>query len=111
MSLEFSRHSPLVRWDDGSIRVAGTRVTLDVIVNLFKTGATAEQIHDSFPAASLKDVYGAIYYYLDHTEAVEAYLREQAAAAEETRRWVEEQPGNRALRERLLARRQSLVKG
>ena len=111
MQLEVSQPVPLTQWDDGTIRVTGTRVTLDVIVNQFKLGATAEQIHDSFPAASLKDVYGAIYYYLEHTEAVDAYMHEQQKAAAETRQWVESQPGNRGLRERLLARRQPLMQG
>ena len=93
--------------------MTGTRVTLEVIVTQFKLGATAEQIHDSFPAASLKDIYGAIYYYLylEHTDTVEAYMCEQQQAAAETRLWVESQPENRVLRERLLARRQNLAQG
>ena len=111
MQLEVSQPVPLTQWDDGTIRVTGTRVTLDVIVNQFKLGATAEQIHDSFPAASLKDVYGAIYFYVEHTEAVDAYMREQQKAVAETRQWVESHLGNRGLRERLLARGQSLMQG
>ena len=111
MQLEVSQTLPLTQWEDGTIRITGTRVTLDAIVNQFKLGATAEQIHDSFPAASLKDIYGAIYYYLAHTETVNAYMREQQKAAVDTRQWVESQPGNRGLRERLLARRQLLIRG
>ena len=111
MQLEVSQKVPLTPWEDGTIRITGTRITLDVIINQFKLGATAEQIYDSFPAASLKDIYGAIYYYLEHTDAVEAYMREQQQAAAETRQWVESQPGNRVLRERLLARRQRLTQG
>jgi uncharacterized protein (DUF433 family) len=111
MQLEVSQRVPLTQWEDGTVRMTGTRVPLDVIVKQFKLGATAEQIHDSFPAASLKDIYGAIYYYLEHTDAVEAYVREQQQAAAETRQWVESQPENRVLRERLLARRQHLVRG
>jgi uncharacterized protein (DUF433 family) len=111
MQLDVSQHVPLTQWADGTIRMTGTRITLDVIVNQFKLGATAEQRFDSFPAASLKDIYGTLYYYLEHTEAVEAYMREQQQAAAETRQWVESQPGNRVLRERLRARRQHLVGG
>ena len=111
MKLAVSQNIPLTQWEDGTIRMTGTRVTLDVIVNQFKLGATAEQIYDSFPATSLKDVYGAIYYYLEHTDAVDTYVREQQQAAAETRQWVESQPGNRGLRERLLARRQHLARG
>src|SRR5437867_1421596 len=72
MQLELSQTMPLIQWEEGTIRITETRVTLDVITQQFKLGATAEQIHDSFPAASLKDTYGAIYYYLAHTEAVDA---------------------------------------
>ena len=111
MQLAVSQNVPLTQWEDGTIRITGTRVTLDVIVNQFKLGATAEQIYDCFPAASLKDVYGAIYYYLEHTDAVDTYVREQQQAAAETRQLVESQPGNRGLRERLLSRRQHLTRG
>jgi uncharacterized protein (DUF433 family) len=104
VQLEATQSVPLTQWQDGTIRISGTRVTLDVIVKQFKLGATAEQIHDSFPATSLKDIYGVIYYYLEHTEAVEVYIQEQRQVAAATRQWVESQPENRALRERLLAR-------
>jgi len=109
MQLAGSQHVPLTQWEDGTIRIAGTRVTLDVIVRQFSLGDSAEQIRDSFPAASLKDIYGTIYYYLEHTDAVDAYLNEQQQVAVVTRQWVESQPGNRALRERLRARRQQQV--
>ena len=111
MQLAVAQPVPLTQWEDGTIRLTGTRVTLEVLVNQFKLGATAEQLHDSFPAASLQDIYGAIYYYLAHTEAVDVYVREQQKVAADTRQWVESQPGNRGLRERLLARRQSLMRG
>lgn len=111
MQLEVSQTLPLTQWADGTIRIVGTRVTLDVIIHQFKLGATAEQIHDSFPSASLQALYGAIYYYLAHTEAVDAYLREQHNVAADTRQWVESQPEHRGLRERFLARRQLLTRG
>ena len=57
MKLEVSQNMPLTLWEDGTIRITGTRITLDVVINQFKLGATAEQIYDSFPAASLKDIW------------------------------------------------------
>ena len=84
MQLEVAQIMPLTQWKDGTIRITGTRVTLDVIINQFKLGATAEQIHASFPAASLQAIYRAIYY-LAHTEAVNAHLREQQKAVADTR--------------------------
>jgi len=101
---------PLTRWEDGSIRINGSRVTLDVIIHQFKLGATAEQIQDSFPSLTLHAIYGAIYYYLDQTEAVEEYLRQRVQAEEETRRMLESRPEGLALREKLRARRRQPVK-
>jgi Uncharacterized conserved protein len=97
--------TPLTQWEDGSIRVKGSRVTLDSIVHQFKLGATAEQILYSYPSLTLRDIYGAILYYLENTEAVEDYLREQEEAAEEGLRFIETHFDTKALRERMLARR------
>jgi len=97
--------TPLTQWEDGTIRVKGSRVTLDSIVHQFKLGATAEQILYSFPSLTLRDIYGAILYYLENPETVEAYLREQEEAAEAGRRFIETHFDTQALRERMLARR------
>src|SRR5919202_781591 len=91
--------------DDGTIRVKGSRVTLDVIVRQFKQGATAEQILEDFPSLSLRDVYGAIYYYLEHEAEVEEYLEKQKEAAAETSKLIESKRDGGALRERIRARR------
>ena len=76
---------PLTRGEDGVLRVTGSRVTLDSIVAQFKTGATAEQIQEDYPSVTLNDIYSLIAYYLQHSRAVEDYLREQAQAATEVR--------------------------
>lgn len=109
-NLETTLDVPLELWEDGTIRVAGSRVTLDTVVGQFKLGATAEQIQDSFPSLSLRQIYGAIFYYLARTDAVEKYLCEQKQAAEEVRRLIESLPGQAEFRERLRARRRLLIK-
>jgi uncharacterized protein (DUF433 family) len=101
----------LTQWEDGSIRIIDSRVTLDSIVHHFKLGACAEEIVYKFPSLRLIEVYGAITYYLNHQEAVEEYLRQQEVQAEETRRLIESSPlykDKNGLRERLLARRAEL---
>lgn len=108
-TLENSQAVPLILWEDGSIRVAGSRVTLDSIVHEFKLGATAEQVLHSFPSVTLREVYGAIFYYLNNTEAVEEYLRQRERGAEETRVFIESRLDTRSLRERILARRDQMV--
>jgi uncharacterized protein (DUF433 family) len=101
---------PLVLGEDGTIRVRGSRVTLDSVIDDFKQGATAEQIQEDFPSITLRDVYGAIAYYLDHAEDVERYLREQEQAGETTRRLIEAEQDVASLRRRIRERRNHLVK-
>lgn len=63
---------------EGGYYIAGTRVALDSIVLAFKDGESPETILQSFPLAGpLVRVYGAIIFYLENTERVEAYLRDQ----------------------------------
>jgi uncharacterized protein (DUF433 family) len=65
-ALDTTLDNPLSRWDDGTIRIKGTRLKLEYILKQFKAGATAEQIQDSYPSATSRDVYGAILYYLQN---------------------------------------------
>lgn len=102
--------APLVLGEDGTIRIVGSRVTLDSIVHAFKDGASAEQIQEDFPSLSLRDIYGAISYYLDRTHQVEEYLQEQERNAKATRQAVEATSDTSALRERIRQRRNRVVK-
>ena len=72
--LPLTQTTPLVQEADGTIRVSGSRVTLDTLVQAFHMGATADQIQDSFPSLSLREIYGAIAYYLQRSADVKAYL-------------------------------------
>ncbi len=107
--LDFTFTAPLDQDEHGSVRITDSRVTLDTIVSAFNKGATAEQIQDSFPTLSLRQIYGAIAYYLARQDAVEEYLRERQAEADELRRQIESQPQYQEFRERLRARREQLI--
>jgi uncharacterized protein (DUF433 family) len=65
----------------GALRVAGTRVLLELVVNAFEDGATPETIVQQYATLSLPDVYAVIAYYLRHRQEIQAYLdrREQQA--------------------------------
>jgi len=108
-TLEPTRDAPLTVGQDGTIRISGSRVSLDSVVHQFKLGATAEQIQADFSSLTLREIYGAIYYYLDHEAAVEDYLRQQEQAAAETRRFIDSHPDSVALRGRIRARRQQMA--
>ena len=57
-------------------RIRGTRVSLDSIVYAYLEGLRPESIADDFPALKLEEVYGAIAYYLEHREEVDAHLKQ-----------------------------------
>jgi len=97
---------PLVTGTDGVIRIRGTRVTLDSLVSAFIDGATAEEIAEQYPSASLADVYQVIGYYLRHSTALESYFAERQQQISETRRGNESRWPPDGIRNRLLARRE-----
>ena len=96
---------PLRKDETGTIRVGGTRVTLDVLIEEHKLGATPELIAAAYDTLSLPDVYAAIGYYLRHRAEVESYLAQRREEAARLRRLVEAGHDRRGLRERLEARR------
>jgi len=103
--LNMTQTTPLALGEDGVYRVTGSRVTLDSLVHQFKNGATAEQIQEDFPSLALRDIYSIIAYYLQHSNEVTDYLREQARAVKELRGELESSFETKDLRERLRQRR------
>jgi uncharacterized protein (DUF433 family) len=108
-TLETTQSLPLRLTEDGTIRIANSRVSLDSVVYHYKLGASAEQIAQKFPALDLADVYAAITYYLNHEEAVEEYMRQQEAKGDEIQKKIESdhhyQKKSAELRARVLARK------
>jgi uncharacterized protein (DUF433 family) len=96
---------PIRADDDGVLRVGGTRVRLETIINAFKNGSAAEEILLKYPSLDLTDIYAVITYYLWSHEEVEAYLEERRRTAEIVRRENETRFPPAGVRERLLARR------
>lgn len=96
---------PLKLDSDGTVRVGGTRVTLDTLVDFYEQGQSPETIVRGFPTVDLSTIYTVIAYYLRHRAEVEAYLAEQERDAEATRRQIEANQDREGFRARLLARR------
>jgi uncharacterized protein (DUF433 family) len=99
---------PFVVTEQGTIRIKGSRVSLDSIIHHFTLGATAEQIVQSFPSLTLGDVYSSIAYYLTHRHEMQEYLEEQTEAADSLQGELESNPVYQAeiaeLRSRMLGR-------
>ena len=96
---------PVKQGDDGVLRVGGTRVQLDSVIGAFKNGSAPEEILLKYPSLRLTDIYAVITYYLWHTDAVEAYLKDRKTLIDDVRRQNETRFPRDGVRERLLARR------
>ena len=59
---------------EGGWRVAGSRVSLDSVVQEYWAGRSPEAIVEQFPALALEQVYGAIAFYLRNREEVDRHL-------------------------------------
>jgi uncharacterized protein (DUF433 family) len=108
VALEETIIMPLVVTEQGTIRIKGSRVSLDSIIHHFKLGATAEQIVQSFPSLTLADVYSSIAYYLTHRQEIEVYMEQQKVAADNLQDQLESNADYQAeiaeLRSRILGR-------
>ena len=97
---------PMAVDEDGMVRIAGTRVTLDTVIACFQQGESAETIVDDFPTLALPDVYRVLAYYLRHQEEVDEYIAHNERAADEFRRAYEAKHGKQPTRAELEARLQ-----
>ena len=79
MALSARSELPLPLWEDeqGAIRIAKTRVTLDVIIASYQHGDTPNEINKGYPTLTLAEIYAVLAYYLRNRERVHAYLRER----------------------------------
>src|SRR5215208_2456531 len=102
--------SPLHQDDRGSIRVIGSRITLDTLVPKFKRGATPEDLHESFPSLSLAQINGVIAWYLNHTAEADEYLAKREAEGEEILKSLKSDPRHQELRELIKQRWEQLTK-
>ncbi len=96
---------PIAVDQDGVMRVGGTRVTLETVVETFDDGAGPEEIVGQYPTLTLADVYAVLAFYLQHAAEVTEYLARRRTESEASEREARGQPHMRDLRARLLARR------
>ena len=105
MSLTISSDpAPLVADENGVVRIRGSRVRLDTVIYAFNQGATAEEILQQYPSLALSEIYATIGYYLQHRDAVDAYLQERGREHDRVRQLNESRTDPAGLRERLLKR-------
>jgi uncharacterized protein (DUF433 family) len=91
---------------DGGYYVAGTRVSLDSIVQCFNEGLSPEAILQEFETLTLTQVFGAITFYLENQPDIDAYRVRQKQRFEAVRGASAPLPAG--LRQRLDAARERL---
>jgi uncharacterized protein (DUF433 family) len=67
---------------EDTYRVAGTRISLDSLVYLYREGISPEGMVESYPALTPEQVYGALAYYLANRKEIDHYLAQADAVAE-----------------------------
>ena len=105
---ETTQDLPLSVADDGTIRIAGTRVSLESVVHHYQQGAAAEEIALRFPALRLADVHSCLAYFLNNQEQVREYVMRQQQKADQLQERItadpEQQRGLSQMRERIQKR-------
>ena len=74
---------PLQEDEHGVLRVAGSRVPINLLVYAYRNGATAEEIALDYPTLKLADIYAVLSLYLLHRDDVDAYLGIQETSSEQ----------------------------
>jgi uncharacterized protein (DUF433 family) len=95
---------PLTQWENGSIRVGGTRVTFDTVISRFQVGDPPEKIQDSFPSLTLAQVNATIEWYLNHKAEADDYLEQGRRETEKILQRIASTPEHQALRALLYRR-------
>jgi uncharacterized protein (DUF433 family) len=96
--------APLEQWDDGSVRVRGTRIGFDRFVEAYQAGERPSALARTFPSLSPGTIHRLIAYYLDHEREVRTWMEVLDAAAEEAAALIEERHPTTQMRARLKAR-------
>ncbi len=96
---------PLRIDSEGVMRVADTRITLDILVQAHLDGATPEQIVQAYPVLELADVFAVLGCFLRRQEELAGYLQGRRLEAAQVRSEIEDRTNLRGMRERLEARR------
>ena len=60
--------------NEKDIRVKGTRIGIEIIIEDFLDGASPEEVAIRYPSLSLEQVYATITYYLANQQKIDEYI-------------------------------------
>jgi uncharacterized protein (DUF433 family) len=89
--------------NSNDIRIKGTRIGIEFVIQDYRLGASPEEIVLRYPSLALEQVHAVIIYYLHHRESTDAYV--ERWLAESRKEWREQESREdeflRNLRQRL----------
>ncbi len=97
-------------YGDNAIRIAGTRVNIETVLNDYLQGASPEEILLRYPTLTLERIHATILYYLSNREKVSSYVGRVARLQYEEWRKETANPSDfvRQLRKNVLKKRREL---
>ncbi len=84
---------PLRLDETNTLRVTGSRITLDILIEHHKEGWAPERIVEALDTLQLGDVYSILGYYYRHQAELDEYLRQRNELADLTQREIEASQG------------------
>lgn len=106
MVLEATQTVPLELWEDGTIRVGGSRLLIDLIISAHDRGECPEEIFETYPSKhyTVADIYSVIAYYLANKKKFDRYLNNRKNDADVVWKKIESDPAQRDFRNSLKAK-------
>ena len=89
---------------EDDIRLKGSRIGIEFILDEHLKGKRPEEIAERFPTLSLEQVYATLLYYHHAHDKVRSYYAGYITYCAESRKQHEANPANRELKEKLYAR-------
>ncbi len=83
--------------ETGALRISGTRVGLEHLIQTYREGFTADELAIQYPTVTLEQVHGVLAYYLSHRTAVDEYIQQGIDRFEDAVRQQARRPPSEAV--------------
>jgi uncharacterized protein (DUF433 family) len=81
--MQTSLEVPLTQDVKGRYVIRGTKLPLELILNAYKRGFSAERIASQYNGLEIRDIYAVLAYYHDNRKELDGYLEEQNRISKE----------------------------
>jgi uncharacterized protein (DUF433 family) len=89
--MQTSLEVPLTQDGKGRFVIRGTKLPLELVLNAYKRGFSAERIASHYSGIEIRDIYAVLAYYHDNRKELDEYLEEQNRLSSEFHVAIEEQ--------------------